>query len=444
MIAVEELAEASVPVSDACTALRVARASFYRHHRPPQARSLKVTQARPSPARALTTPEREKIRDVLNSPEFVDETPRQVFAQLLARGEYLASVRTMYRVLELYSEVKERRQAARDKPHAVPVLVARQPNEVWSWDITKLKGPAPGVFFFLYVIIDIFSRLVVGWTISRTERARLATDFIEATAAKQELRPDQLVLHADRGAAMRSHTLSEKLIELGIERSHSRPRVSNDNPFSEAQFKTLKYEPSYPERFGSLEHAWQWARRTFPHYNDDHYHGALGGLLTPSDVHYGRTEAILADRDAILLRAYDAHPERFVNGPPRARRPLAEVWINPPVDEQSESNKPAAEGRSERPSDSSAAANQPPPSSPAEGRSERPSDSSAAANQPPPSSPAEGRSERPSDSSAAANQSPPSSPAKGRSERAQSDTPAATPQGHRILTEYSHDLSQSR
>lgn len=319
-----------IAVRDACHALQVAPASYYRHLQGPS-QSVPAQERRASP-RALSEAENAEVLAVLNSVEFRDLPPRQVFAALLAKGKYLCSWRTMYRALNREAPVRERRQAPR-RSYATPRLEARGPRQVWTWDITKLRGPVPRVFYYLYVIIDIFSRYVVGWTLARSESGELAREFIEATYEKEGVTPGELSLHADRGSPMRSQTVAELLVELGVEKSHSRPRVSNDNPYSEAHFKTVKYDPSYPERFASYEHAWRWCEEFFEFYNDRHHHSALA-LLTPSMVHHGQVEEVLAHRDEVLAQAYAAHPERFVKGPPRAERPPRVVYINrAPVEE---------------------------------------------------------------------------------------------------------------
>lgn len=314
--------EHGLPVSSACDALDVPRASYYRGRKPRRDGS----KPGPRPARSLSAGEREEVLEVLNSERFCDAAPRQVYATLLGEGTYLAHWRTMYRLLEDDALVRERRQAAR-KSIPAPRLVAEEPCQVWSWDITKLRGPKH-VFYYLYVIIDIFSRYIVGWTLARRECKHIAHDLIEATCHKQGIEPGNLTLHADRGPSMRSATVSELLIRLGVERSHNRPRVSNDNPFSESAFKTVKYCPQFPDRFGSEEQAWDFCQRFFHTYNYHHHHSALA-LLTPATVHFDDVDEVLAQRDLVLAQAYAAHPERFVRGKPRAGRPPSRVAINP-------------------------------------------------------------------------------------------------------------------
>jgi len=310
-----------------CQSVGVARASLYRRRHP--ARVAVPTSPPPPSPRALIPAERQAILDALHSERFVDQSPAEVHATLLEEQTYLGSVRTMYRVLAEAHEVRERRDQARHPAYAKPELVATAPNQIWSWDITKLKGPIPYVYYSLYVILDLFSRYVVGWMVAFTERARLAERLIEATCRKQGIGPHQLTIHADRGAPMRSKLVAELLADLTIGASHSRPRVSNDNPFSEAQFRTFKYRPEFPDRFGSLEHARGISHDLLTWYNDAHHHSGLN-YLTPADVHYGRAPAILDLRHGTRLAAYAAHPERFVGGPPRPDTLPTAVWINPP------------------------------------------------------------------------------------------------------------------
>jgi putative transposase len=259
----------------------------------------------------------------------VDRSPVEVHATLLEEGRYLCSPRTMYRILADSDEVRERRDQLCHPRYSRPELVASKPNEVWSWDITKLKGPAKWVYFYLYVMLDLFSRYVVGWMLAGSESAGLATRLISETCAKQNIREGELTIHADRGSAMTSKTLAEKLCDLGVDKTHSRPRVSNDNPFSESQFRTLKYWPGFPEYFDSAQHTLAVCRAFFPWYNQEHHHSGLC-FLTPDVVHHGRAEGILAERHRVRIAAYLEHPERFVNGPPKLERLPEAVWINPP------------------------------------------------------------------------------------------------------------------
>jgi putative transposase len=310
-----------------CAVLAVARASYYRWRRPKQA--VVETPTPTSSPRALSEDERREVLDVLHSERFVDQAPREVYATLLDEKRYLCSVPTMYRLLAAAGEVRERRDQLRHPSYAKPELLATAPNQVWSWDITKLLGPAKWTHYHLYVILDIFSRYVVGWMVAQTESGQLAQDLIAATCAKQGIVPGTLTLHADRGTSMRSKPVALLLADLGVTKTHSRPHVSDDNPFSEAQFKTLKYRPEFPARFGSPEDARAFCRRFFPWYNTEHHHTGLG-LLTPADVHHGRTAAVLAARQQVLTAAWRSNPARFVNQPPKPATPPAAVWINPP------------------------------------------------------------------------------------------------------------------
>jgi putative transposase len=321
--AVGELAS-TVGTQAACRALGVSRATVYRRRRP-----CAPPAPRPRPRRALTEVERHAILAALHHPRFVDRAPTEVYATLLDEGRYLCAPRTMYRVLAAAQEVRERRNQLR---HVAPKpeLLATRPNEVWSWDITKLLGPAKWTYYYLYVILDIFSRYVVGWMVAHQESAALAERLIAATCAKQAIVPAQLTIHADRGSSMTSKPVALLLADLGITRTHSRPHVSNDNPFSEAQFKTLKYRPEFPARFGSLEEARAFCQPFFTWYNTAHHHGGIG-LLTPAMVHAGQAAAVRAHRADVLAAAYAAHPERFVRRPPEPPALPAAVWINPPA-----------------------------------------------------------------------------------------------------------------
>jgi len=329
----QQLAE-TVDVTTACTTLQVPRSSFYRT--PDWGRGLSPTPVRrTAPARALTEAERGQVRDVLNSPRFQDKAPRQVWAQLLDEGIYLCGWRTMYRILEAYKEVRERRNQLRHPSYTKPELLATGPNELWSWDITKLKGPAKWVYYYLYVILDVFSRYVVGWMIAEQESKALAEPLIETSCQRQGIHREQLTLHADRGSVMIASTLTQLLSDLGVTPSHSRPHVPDDNPFSEAQFKTMKYQPDFPERFGSLADARAWARAFFPWYNQEHYHTGLA-LLTPAMVHYRQADQRQTQRQQVLQAAYVDHPERFVRGQPKVPALPQAVWINPPKEENTD------------------------------------------------------------------------------------------------------------
>ena len=321
----EQLAE-TIGVSRACQALAVPRSSLYRARRVTEPQP--VCEGTVSP-RALQPTEKAKVRQVLNSERFADQAPREVYATLIDEGQYLCSWRTMYRILDENQEVRERRNQLRHPHYAKPELLATQPNQLWSWDITKLLGPTKWTYYYLYNILDVFSRYSVGWLIAERESASLAEELIAATCIRQGIQPGQLTIHADRGSSMTSQPVALLMADLGVTKTHSRPHISNDNPFSESQFKTLKYRPDYPDRFGSQPDARIWAGAFFGWYNYQHHHTAIG-LLTPADVHFGRAQTILDQRQQVLQAAYLKNPERFVKGPSLpAQLPLA-VWINPP------------------------------------------------------------------------------------------------------------------
>ena len=326
MAAIAEVAS-EVPTLQLCESLDISRAALYRWWQPESAKE--PTPPRARHPRSLDADERQAILDTLHSERFCDASPAEVHATLLEEETYLGSTRTMYRVLAEAHEVRERRDQLRHPPYAKPELLATQPNQVWSWDITKLKGPIKWTYFYLFVILDIFSRYVVGWMVAQGEGARLAERLIEETCAKQNIQPGQLTVHADRGPAMISKTVALLFSDLDILRSHSRPYVSDDNPFSESHFRTLKYRPEFPDRFGSLEHARQVCRSLFDWYNARHHHSGLA-FLTPDTVHHGRAAEALDARHRVRLAAFAAHPERFVNGPPRRESLPSAVWINPP------------------------------------------------------------------------------------------------------------------
>jgi putative transposase len=311
-------------VAPACEALSVPRATFYRRQAPPKAPHL----ARRCPRR-LSDRERQVVLQHLHSKRFVDKAPAEVYATLLDEELYFCSERTMYRILAANDELRERRNQLRHPPYAKPELLATGPNQVWSWDITKLKGPVKWTYFYLYVILDIYSRYVPGWMLTRRESASLAKRLIAESCDKQGIEPGQLIIHSDRGPSMKSKTVAQLLGDLGVTKSHSRPHVSDDNPFSESQFKTLKYRPEFPDRFGSFEDGLAFCRPFFHWYNTEHYHGGIG-LLTPEAVHFGQAEAIISKRSQVLRAAYEAHPERFVRGLPTPPQLPEAVWINPP------------------------------------------------------------------------------------------------------------------
>jgi putative transposase len=326
MIQLAENLGQHVGVKRACKELGVPRSSLYDARQPAH-----LSAPRARPARALKTKERQAVREVLNSERFVDSAPRQVYAALLDEGVYLCSWRTMYRILDEYQEVRERRDQLTHPAYAKPELLATGPNQLWSWDITKLLGPAKWTYFYLYVILDVFSRYVVGWMIAEREAASLAETLIAETCIKQGIQRDQLTLHADRGSSMRSKPVALLLSDLGVTKTHTRPYTSNDNPYSEAQFKTLKYRPDFPDRFGSVADARGWAQPFFQWYNHDHYHTGLN-LMTPAMVHYGLAETVRARRTQVLHAAYATHPERFVQGVPVVPDLPREVWINKPCE----------------------------------------------------------------------------------------------------------------
>jgi putative transposase len=310
-------------LSAACQVLGVPRSSLYRARQPKPA-----PQPRPTPARALSQEERAEVRQVLNSERFQDAAPRQVYARLLDDRVYLCHWRTMYRILQEHHEVQERRHPRRHPTYPKPALVATGPNQLWSWDITQLHSPAKWVYYYLYVILDVFSRYVVGWLMTEEESAHWAERLISESCTKQGILPHQLTLHSDRGSPMKAKTVHQLLSDLGIVQSYARPHLPDDNPYSEAQFKTLKYHPTFPDQFASPAEARTWARAFFAWYNNDFYHSSLG-LLTPASVHYGQAELILSQRQQVLQAAYTAHPERF-HGRPQVPDLPTEVWINKP------------------------------------------------------------------------------------------------------------------
>ena len=329
MSAVVALAPAHRLNAAACAALGVSRASVHRYrarlNRPPT-----VPRLRPKPKRALSVEQWLAVRDLLREPRFVDLAPAEIYASLLDQGTYHCSIRTMYRILDEHDEVRERRQQLRHPLYQKPELLAEGANQVWSWDITKLMGPAKWTYFYLYVVTDIFSRRVVGWCVADTESACLFKALFEETIAKHLVPPGQLTLHADRGAAMKAKATALMLADLGVTKSHSRPYTSNDNPFSESHFKTLKYQPEFPKRFGCIEDAKAFCRRFFDWYNQDHHHAGLG-LMTPNQVHYGQADAIYAARQDTLDQAFRANPERFVRKAPQPPAKPTAAWINPPT-----------------------------------------------------------------------------------------------------------------
>ncbi len=322
----EELGQA-VGLRRACETLGVNRAALYRRRDRRAGKCL--CGPRPEPPLKLSEEERQTVLDLMHSERFLDASPHTIYATLLDEGRYYCSVRTLYRLLEQAGELRERRNQRPHPQYSKPELLATGPNELWSWDITKLKGPAKWTYFYLYVILDVFSRCVVGWMVATRESAALAEKLIGETCIKQGIERGELTLHADRGSSMTSKPVAFLLADLGVTKTHSRPHVSNDNPFSEAQFKTLKYRPEFPKCFGSLEDARAFCRPFFRWYNTEHRHSGIA-FMTPESVHYGRAPAIIHTRVETLKAAFEAHPERFKGKQPTPQHMPTEVWINPP------------------------------------------------------------------------------------------------------------------
>jgi putative transposase len=327
MAAVTELAT-TVGTRAACLALWVPRGSYYRDRRSGSSRVR--TAPRPRSVRALAAAERETILTYLHQDRFQDRSPAAVYATLLDEGQYHCSIRTMYRLLAAQGESRERRDQLTHPPYQKPELLATAPNQLWSWDITKLLGPAKWTYFYLYVILDVFSRYVTGWMVAMRESAELAKRLIQDSCSKQRILPGQLTLHADRGTSMSSKPVAFLLADLGVTKTHSRPHVSDDNPYSESQFRTMKYRPEFPDRFGCIQDGRAFAQGFFRWYNEEHYHSGLA-LLTPAMVHYQQTGLILQQRQQVLDVAYQLHPERFVRHAPKPAAVPTEVWINKPL-----------------------------------------------------------------------------------------------------------------
>ncbi len=328
MIQAATILSREVGKKPACDALEVSRATFYRYLNP-----VKPKARRPRPPLALSLPERHMVLDELHSERFQDKAPLQVYATLLDDGRYLCSPRTMYRILAAeHGSVKERRRQVIRPAYSKPELLAIASNEVWSWDITKLKGPAKWTYFYLYVIMDIFSRYVVGWMVAHREQKALAKRLIEQSCLKQQIEPGQLTLHADRGSSMKSNVVAQLLADLGVTKTHSRPHVSNDNPYSESQFRTLKYCPQFPQRFGSIQDCRAFCQDFFSWYNKEHRHSGIA-LMTPEQVHYGLADEISRRRASVLASAFEQHPNRFKNKIPVPEPLPKAVWINPPSTE---------------------------------------------------------------------------------------------------------------
>lgn len=322
----------------ACEATGRAQATHYRRHRQSPAPVRPAREPKPQP-RALSAAERAEVRAVLNSEEYVDNAPAAVYHELLDSGVYLASVSTMYRILRDHGEVRERRRQAVHPARVKPELVATGPNQVWSWDITKLHGPAKWTYYYLYVITDIYSRYVVGWLLADCESAALAEQLLADTITKHGIDPGQLTIHADNGSSMASKPVAFLLADLGVTKTHSRPHTSNDNPYSEAQFKTLKYRPDFPQQFGSIADARAFCQHFFGWYNTEHYHSGIG-YHHPIDVHYARAHAVRDARADVLTAAYARNPERFVHKHPEPPALPTTAWINKPTDPDDKDHQP--------------------------------------------------------------------------------------------------------
>lgn len=313
-------------VYQCCKYLGIPRSTYYRWKKP---KTMNVKRQKQRHPRALTEQEEQTVLTLLHSERFIDQAPGEIYAILLDEGDYYCSPRTMYRLLARHQETRLRRQKARIHHYQKPQLLAQNPNEVWSWDITKLKGPKKWVYYYLYVILDIYSRYVVGWLLADCESSYLAKHFIQKTLEKQNITMNQLTLHADRGASMKSKAVALLLADLGVTKSHSRPYTSDDNPFSESQFKTLKYCPQFPAQFGCIEDAKQFCQHFFRWYNEEHRHSGIN-RLTPYSLHHGLAQQAIAQRNRILKQAYECHPERFTKHIPHAGDIPQAVWINPP------------------------------------------------------------------------------------------------------------------
>jgi putative transposase len=321
-----ETLTAVVGVQAACEALAVPRSSLYAARQPrPE------TAPRPAgpPANALTPAEKAAVLGELNSARFADQTPYEVYPQLLDDGRYLCSLRGMYRILAENQAVRDRRDHLRHPVRPAPQVVARRPNQVWVWDITRLLGTLKYQCFYLYLVLDLFSRFIVGWLIAEKQSGDYAEQLLAASYRRFQLTPKQLTVHSDNGGPMTAKPVEWLFSDLGIQASLSRPHVANDNPHAEAGFKTLKYHPTYPDRFDDLAHAGRWMRDFEQWYCYQHHHSALG-LMTPAAVHFGTADQLWDKRQAVLHAAYQAHPERFSRGQPVPPRWPAEVWINAP------------------------------------------------------------------------------------------------------------------
>lgn len=317
-----------VSVERACTSLGIPTSTYYDRLKP---RKPRLVSPRQRPARALSDAERREVLQIATSETYVDKSPASIYSDLLDRGRYLCSPRTLYRILQSERLLKERRRIARHPVYQKPELLAERPCEVWTWDITKLKGPRRGELYSLYVVLDIFSRFVVGWLLAEREDDALAKVLLRDACQREGVAREQLTIHADNGGVMRSRTVSDLMITLGVKRSHSRPHCSNDNPYSESQFKTMKYTPDFPTRFDGFDHAQEFCRQFFDTYNYSMHHSGIA-MLTPAVVHHGEAHHVIAKRQATLNNAFRAHPERFVNGSPKHQALPGRVWINKPVE----------------------------------------------------------------------------------------------------------------
>ena len=318
-------------INKICADIGIPKSSYYYWKKKKEDQREKET-SKYQPSWSLLLEEKEMILSIMNSEDYYDKSPAYIYYSLLDSGVYLCSIRSMYRILKENNQSKERRKIIHHGKYEKPELLAEKPNEVWSWDITKLKGPAKWIYYYLYVIIDIFSRYVVGWHIAYREESQIAKELIYQSLLKQEISKDQLTIHADRGSSMRSKPVAVLLSDLGVTKSHSRPYQSNDNPYSESQFKTLKYQPLFPERFENIESARDYCRDFFQWYNQEHYHSGIG-YYTPESVHYGYCNEIYNNRREVLLDAYFTNPGRFRNKIPRPLKPPKEAWINQPKKE---------------------------------------------------------------------------------------------------------------
>jgi putative transposase len=320
--------------SQALKSVNIPKQTYYRKRR---GKMYGPPKKRPSPPRALSSEQKQEVLDVLHEARFQDKAPQEVYATLLDEGVFLCSIRTMYRILEEHNEVRERRNILRHPKYSKPELLATKPNQVWSWDITKLRGPAKWTSYYLYVMLDIFSRKAIGWMVAPRQTAELAEEFITECCWREGIEEDHLDIHSDRGTPMTSKAVALLMSDLGVTKSHSRPYVSNDNPYSEAHFKTLKFRPEFPKCFGSIEDARAFCRVFFDWYNHEHYHSGIA-LMTPATVHDGKAKECNRRRQAVLDAAFEKHPERFWKRPKTISLPKA-VWINDPAKDKSKGTK---------------------------------------------------------------------------------------------------------